>query len=339
MKKFKYIQKQVALLTQFSQKYNRKIIPCTTEEVAELESILSNYYHFPEAYKEFLLFCGKESADIFYSIESGYEAVKKRLLTQNQRIVRMVQLEDIPEQKKLPKDLFVIEEVDYSDNFTYLLLEEGEDPPIYFWEEGEGGLEFSEKLENSFSDYFLKKIKIKVMHTAGSFMRKKIKAGELPKGQQFWIPDQIEYSQGVQEGKLLKYLGFGGTKFSEVTKMFKIEPYPYLEELSGWKAHKVGDEIRFFPPSYESPEEKEKKALEQQNQLESKKQELAKVEKIIAHLTNRIDNLSGGKLTAGISFSNASALKANELKQDLRKQKTLKQRLEKAIANLEEKSK
>ena len=338
MKNFKYIQKQVVLLTQFSQKYNKEIIPCTSEEVAKLESMLPDSYYLPEAYKEFLLFCGKESADIFYSIESGYEAVKKRLLTQNKRIIRMVQLEDIPEQKELPKDLFVIEEVDYSDNFTYLLLEEGEDPPIYFWEEGEGGLEFSEKLENSFSDYFLKKMKIKVMHTAGSFMRKKIKAGELPKGQQFWIPDRIEYSQGVQEEKLLKYLGFGGTKFYEVAKTFKIEPYPYLEELSGWKARKVGDEIRFFPPSYKSPEEK---ALEQQNQIESKKLELAKVEKIIANLTNRIKNLSGGKLTGGrsINFNNSSALRIKELELDLRKEKVNKQKLEKEITKLEENSK
>ena len=249
----------------------------------------------------------------------------------------MVQLEDIPDKKELPADLFVIDEVDYSDNFTYLLMEEGENPPIYFWEEGEGGLEYSRKLTDSFSNYLFYKIKIKAMHTAGSFTRKKIEAGELPRGQQFWIPDTVEYSQGIQEGKLLKYLGFGGTKFYEVSKIFEIEPYSYLEELSGWKAHKVGDEVRFFPPSYESPEEKEKKALERQEHLQSKKQELASVEKKIANIQNRIKNLSGGKLTGGVNFfDNPSASRIKELEKDLRKQKVLKQNLEKELDKLED---
>ena len=76
----------------------------------------------------------------------------------------------------------------------------------------------------------------------------------------------------------------------------------------------------------------------QQNQLESKKQELAKVEKRITNFQDRIKNLSGGKLTGGINFNNASTLRIKELELDLRKQKVLKQKLEKEIAKLEENS-
>ena len=74
------------------------------------------------------------------------------------------------------------------------------------------------------------------------------------------------------------------------------------------------------------------------NQLESKKVELAKVEKTIANLTNRIKNLSGGKLTGGrsINFNNSSALRIKELELELRKQKVNRRKLEKEIRPLEE---
>ena len=338
MKHFKYIEREINIFEQFLDRFEGEVIPCKNEEIEILESLIPNPYSLPEAYKEFLLYGGKKMAGLFDKYEAGYEAVKKIQQTCNQEIIRMVKTYD-SEKKELPIDLFVIEEISHCDNFTYLLLGEGDNPPVYFWEEDEGGLEVSRKLADSFSNYLLREIQTKAKLLSHSFVNSQIKVGKPPRGQQFWVPSATEYSQGVVKGKLMDRLGFYGRNMYQATKIIEIDSNSYLEELSGWKAHKVGDEIRFFPPSYESPEEKEKKALEQQNQLESKKQELAKVEKIIAHLTNRIKNLSGGKLTAGISLSNASALKANELKQDLRKQKTLKQRLEKAIANLEEKSK
>ena len=242
------------------------------------------------------------------------------------------------EDEKIPPDLLVIETVVHCGNYTYLLLSEGDNPPVYFWEEGEGGLEFSEKLANSFSDYFLKEIKTKAKHLTGNFVREKIEVGKAPRGKQFWIPEAEEYSQGVSTDKLLYRLGLSYLKYlDQAIAICGVETYSYLEELSGWKARQVGDEIRFFPPSYKSPEEK---AYELQNQLESKRQELAKVEKIIANLTNRIKNLSGGKLTGGrsINFNNSSALRIKELELELRKQKVNKRKLEKEILSLEENS-
>ena len=336
MQQYKYIKNEIEIFQKFLAKYGGKVVPCTSQEVKALESLIPKQCHIPEAYQEFLLYGGKGMAGLFNEYEAGYEAVKKRLLTQNQRITRMVQFEDIPEKKELPADLFVIEEVSHCGNFTYLLLTEGDNPPIYFWEEGEGGLEHSRKLADSFSDYLMKEIKIKAMYSASKFIGRKIKAGELPREQQFWIPEESEYLQGIKEEKLMKRLGFGGTKFYEVTKSNPIDPYSYLEELSGWKARKVGDEVRFFPPSYKSPEEKDRKVLEQQNQLEEQKQELAKVEKIIANLQDRIKNLSGGKLTGGINFKNTSASRIKELEKELRKQKIVKQKIEKEIVNLED---
>ena len=340
MPSFKYIQREATLIQQFSRKYNKKITPCTIEEVKELELMLPDSYNFPVAYKEFLLCCGKESAEIFYSTESGYEAVKKRLLTQNKRIIRRVQLEDIPDKKELPIDLFVVEEVDYCDNFTYLLLEEGENPPIYFWEEGEGGLEVSEKLADSFSDYLREKIRTKANFLLRNIMSKRLENGDPPRGQQFWLPSEIEKTEGIAYENLKKRFRLFRPKIIEkATAICGVDTYSYLEELSGWKARKVGDEVRFFPPSYESPEEKEKKASLLQNKIEEKQQELAKVEKRIANYQARIKNLSGGVLTGGINFfDNPSRLRIKELEKDLIKQKVVKQNLKKEITKLEDSS-
>ena len=339
MKHFKYIEREINIFDQILDRFGGEVIPCKNEEIEVLESLIPNPYSLPEAYKEFLLYGGKKMAGLFDKYEAGYEAVKKIQQTCNQEIIRMVKAYD-PEKKELPVDLFVIEEISHCDNFTYLLLREGDNPPIYFWEEDEGGLEVSRKLANSFSDYLLTEIQTKARFSAHSFVNSQIKAGKPPRGQQFWIPNETEYSQGVAKEKLMERLGFYGRNLHQATTITGIDSYSYLEELSGWKAVKTNDEVRFFPPSYESPQEKEKKAIELQNQIEEKKQELAKVEKRITNFQNRIKNLSGGKLTGGVNFfDNPSTSRIKELEKDLRKQKVLKQNLEKEITKLEENNK
>ena len=339
MKHFKYIEKEIMLFEQMRAAFGGEVIPCTETEVNELESMLPKPYHLPEAYKEFLLYGGHRMADVFNGYEASYRVVKKIASSQNQEIIRMVQLEDIPDKKELPADLFVIEEVHHCGNFTYLLVTEGENPPVYFWEEGEGGLEYSRELANCFSNFLMMRIKVEAVYSAKKFMSQKIEVSGLPRGRQFWIPNDNEYTEGAKRGKLMERLGFGSIKFNEAIKSNQLNVDSYAEELSGWKAVKVGDEVRFFPPSYESPEEKEKKALELQNKIEEKKQELAKVEKRIANYQARIKNLSGGVLTGGINFfDNPSRLRIKELEKDLIKQKVLKQNLKKEITKLEDSS-
>ena len=224
------------------------------------------------------------------------------------------------------------------------MLSEGDNPPVYAWseededeDEEEGkGLEVAYKRNNSIGEFLIDLIGASATYSLSSLVSKKLKQNQPPRGKQFWVPRQVQSTDGISTKTLVDYLGFiYYHTLKEAASLCGVEPTSYLEELSGWKAYKIGDEIRFFPPSYKSPEEK---ALELLNQVESKRKELAKVEKRIANFQNRIKNLSGGKLTGGINFSNASTLRIKELELDLRKQKVLKQKLEKEISKLEENS-
>ena len=124
---------------------------------------------------------------------------------------------------------------------------------MYFYE---GSLkEASRKEAESFSDFLMGVIKDTAGSSAHNFVVRQIKAGNPPRGKQFWIPEAEEYTQGASKGKLMRCLGFYGENMVQVKAICGVETYSYLEELSGWKARKVGDEIRFFPPSYKSPEE------------------------------------------------------------------------------------
>ena len=333
MRRFEYIEKEIAIFEQLISAFGGKVVPCTKAEVNELESMLPASYHLPGAYREFLLYGGKKMGSIFGSVDFSYNMAKILLKDNYQDIYDMLEAYEEPG-FQLPDDIFVIND-HLESNFTYFFLKEGENPPVYWWSEDEGSLkEASKKDADSFSQFLMQQIEKDSIFTAGRFISQKIKAKELPRGQQFWIPNIREYSEGIQEGKLMQRLGFGGNELYQASKFSEFEPYSYLEELSGWKARQVGSKIRFFPPSYKSPEEK---AYELLNQIESKRKELAKVEKRIANFQNRIKNLSGGKLR-GINFNNASTLRIKELELDLRKQKVLKQKLEKEIAKLEENS-
>ena len=338
MKHFKYIKNEIAVFEQMKIAFGGQVIPCTEAEVNELESMLPDSYHLPIAYKEFLLYGGKEMGDIFNVVDFSYGMARILLKNQYQSIYEMVKWEEEPGWK-LPENIFAMNNHP-SANFHYFWLTDGENPPIYWWEEDEGSLkEASRKEADSFSEFLMGVIKDKARFLSQDLTTEKIEAGKPPRGQQFWIPNETEYKNGISIVKLTKRLGLGnGRKLHKARAMLRLDANSYLEELSGWKARQVGDEIRFFPPSYISPEEK---ASLRKNQLESKKQELAKVEKIIANRQNRIKNLSEGKLTGGrsINFNNSSALRIKELELDLRKQKVNKRKLEKDIRSLEEDSK
>ena len=338
MKSLNYIKKEVAIFEQMIAVFGGKVVPCTMDEVIELESMLPNSYHLPEAYKEFLLYGGRGMGSIFNVVDFSYNMAIILLKNKYQDIYDMLEAYEEPD-FKLPIDIFVIND-HLESNFNYFFLTEGENPPVYWWEEDEGSLkEASIKRADSFSQFLMGVIKDKATFSAHDFTSRKIEAGKPPRSQQFWIPEESEYFQGVEKGNLMDRLGFYSRKLYQATTIVGLDHDSYLEELSGWKAITVGDEVRFFPQSYESPEEKKKKALELQNKIEEKKQELAKVEKRIANYQARIKNLSGGKLTGGINFfDNPSRLRIKELEKDLIKQKVVKQNLEREIAKLEDSS-
>jgi hypothetical protein len=54
----------------------------------------------------------------------------------------------------LPRELFVLNE-HFGSNFTFVRIDEGNDPPVYFWEEGEGGLNVATREHDTFSAFLL----------------------------------------------------------------------------------------------------------------------------------------------------------------------------------------
>lgn len=334
MKKFKYINKEIEIFERLVQTFGGEVIPATPDEINTLESLLPSSYSLPAAYKEFLLYGGKKMGSLF---EGGFDFSLNAVtfhLKNRKEIFEIIHEDDSNEE--LPTDLFVL--VEHGGGYVeYFLQREGDNPPVYSYSEADGdGLEVSKKIHNSFSDFLLEQIRIHGMHLLKRKNWLKLSARQPPRGQQFWLPKIIEESEGIGEKDLVFKLGLGNFQtLEEAASLSRLDPYSYLEELSGWKAHKIDDEVRFFPPSYESPEEKEKKLLEQKNKLEEKKQELAKVEKKIANFQKRIKNLSGSTLS-GIRFDNPSVAKIKELEKDLRKQRAVKQNLEREITKLEE---
>ena len=338
MIQFEYLNKTIHILEQFIAKYGGEVIPCTLEEVDKLESMLPSPYSLPEAYKEFMLYGGKKIG-AFYEEGSMFDYKRALNYVRNGRSSAISLLKQYEANPQLPDDIYVLTTY-MSSFFNFFKLTEGENPPVYEWnEEDEIGTEAIVKAYDSFTDFIKGEIRIRHCLLVRKETTEKIKSGNLmPRGKQFWIADSGEDIKGVNYERMMDYFGFITYKrIEDIAANFGLDSYSYLEELSGWKARQVGDEIRFFPPSYKSPEEK---ASLRKNQIESKKLELAKVEKIIANLTNRIKNLSGGKLTGGrsINFNNSSALRIKELELDLRKQKVNKRKLEKEITSLEENS-
>ena len=333
--KFQYIKETTKLLENFLDKYGGKIISCTKEEVDKLESMLPDSYQLPAAYKEFLLYGGKKIGQ-FYERENSFNYKRALSYVQNERRAAISLLKQYEDNPHLSDDTYILT-IYMTSFFNFFKLTEGENPPVYEWlEEDEIGTEAIVKAYDSFTDFIRDEIRIRHLLLRPSVRRDEISLNKLPRGQQYWIAGKNEETEGIVIKNLADYFGVAPLwKLEKITEILNISPIEYLEELSGWKAIKVGDEVRFFPPSYESPEDKEKKASLLQNKIEEKKQELAKVEKRIANYQARIKNLSGGVLTGGINFfDNPSRLRIKELEKDLIKQKVVKQNLEKEITKL-----
>ena len=340
--KFQYISELIPLLETFVQKYGGEIIPCKDEEVSQLESMLPNSYHFPSAFKEFLLYGGNELGKLFDGEHSPSYYQSLGRAKSSRAIVASKVFGSGLRTAKIPEDVFVVSS-HITSYVAYFRLTEGENPPIYFWSDEDDdkfGIEAIEKEYDTFTDFIKNEIRIRHLESIFYQTKEKLEAGNPPRSEQFWIANSEEITKGITGNALARHFGVEPLwRVEEITETLNVTPIEYLEELSGWKAVKVGDEVRFFPPSYESPEEKEKKALELQKQLEEKKQGLASVEKKMANHQARIKNLSGGKLTGGVNFfDNPSTSRIKELEKDLRKQKILHKNLEREIAELEENS-
>ena len=260
MQNFKYIQKAIIIFERFMadlgeydcwMESQRKVIGCTLEEVNSLELMLPAPYSLPTAYKEYLLYGGRNMGNLFHLADFSYNVAKILIDYGYKGYLEVLQCWNPNTQ--LPPDIFIFCEHESSYYFEYFLLGEGEDPPVYSWYEGDqGGLEVAQKDHDSFSDYLINLIRIKATYRMATKTRTKLEANKPPRGQQFWLPTRTDNLEGITLRNLIEYLGFYNfQKLEEAAALAGLDPYSYLEELSGWKCRKVSEdntEVRFFPP-------------------------------------------------------------------------------------------
>lgn len=152
MLELKYLKQIIAEFDKLLQEFGGEVTGCTQEEVDEIELMLSFPYHLPGAYKEFLLYGGKKMAGMFKGgFSFSYNQAKFLIKNRDEEILYLLQCED--SEAKLPPDIYVLVE-HLGAYFEYFRLIEGDDPPVYSWnEEDRGGLEVSKKVYDSFSNY------------------------------------------------------------------------------------------------------------------------------------------------------------------------------------------
>ena len=155
MNRIKYLAELICEFESIIQEFGAESIGCSEQEISNLESMLSPPYKLPLAYKEFLLYGGKRMGNLFRGIDISYSMVECLMKNKYRDIIQMIK--PWYSEIKLPPDLFIINQ-HLGSNFTYFRLTEGEDPPIYWWEEGEGGLEVSAKESERFSEFLHNKI-------------------------------------------------------------------------------------------------------------------------------------------------------------------------------------
>ena len=251
MTQFKYLRQVIVILEKFLDEFGGEVIGCTHEEVDLLESMFSPLYHLPNAYKEFLIYGGKEIGKLFEIRPClSYNRAKFKIEHKYRDVIDMVRIFD--KNAQLPPDIFVLSH-HLTSYFDYFKLTEGENPPVYFWsEEDDKGMEGVHREWNSFSAFLINEIRISTTLLKGETVEKKLKAQKPPRNRQFWLPTELQIKKGITKPHLLRYLGFYTfDELEEVAATCGLESNQYLEELSGWKCRKVSKddtEVRFFPP-------------------------------------------------------------------------------------------
>ena len=254
MTQFKYLRQVIVIFEKFLDEFGGEVIGCNHQEVNILESMLPQPYRLPAAYKEFLLYGGKEMAGIFRDGEPDFSYKRALDYVEAGRglghATNLVKKFD-PD-AELPPDIFVLT-THLGAYFEYFRLTEGDNPPVYAWnDEDEGGTEVIEKIHDCFSDYLRDQIRIKAIHLIPYITDEKLAAKKPPRGQQFWLPTRTEEIKGITYRNLMRYFGFRLFDYLEkASDMCGLDSCSYLEELSGWKCPRVEEnekQTRFFPP-------------------------------------------------------------------------------------------
>jgi hypothetical protein len=149
--KGKYIQPAIDAFEGWSGSAGESVVPCTEQEIATMAARLPSG-RLPEAYRELLAYGGKKLGGVYGGVDISYEMTWALLSHDYRDILTMIRPWD--KAVVLPRDLFVLNEHSGS-NFTFVRLDEGDDPPVYLWEEGEGGLEVATREHDTFSAFLL----------------------------------------------------------------------------------------------------------------------------------------------------------------------------------------
>ena len=115
--------------------------PCTTSEIDRLEVWIHG--SLPEAYKEFLRWGGHDDAGLFQGSERFY----RYLIPMQEWAVDLLKENAFPE--PLPPDTFVFF-MHQGYQFAFFCLSEGDDPPVYYYLEGQPTIE---RVKEHYSDW------------------------------------------------------------------------------------------------------------------------------------------------------------------------------------------
>jgi SMI1 / KNR4 family (SUKH-1) len=137
-------------------KKRAKLVPCTEEEVEKLE----NHYkiRFPIAFKEYLLSMGHYAGELYEGSNCGYDnlflqkewQIIENDIAKNHEFKRTFNWQD--------ENIFIF--LDHGGYIVYFFkLDEGDDPPVYRYEEGLDDVKhtyssFSLFLEEQFEIYY-----------------------------------------------------------------------------------------------------------------------------------------------------------------------------------------
>jgi hypothetical protein len=125
-----------------------KVKGCSSLAINRIETFFG--VNLPLAYKEFLHFMGKDGG----AFMKGTSAFYDEIFSLREGLIDL--LEDSDDSKKLPDNTFVFwSHQGYQYAFFY--LNEGDNPPVYFYYENDGRKEF-EKKESSFTNFLEKQL-------------------------------------------------------------------------------------------------------------------------------------------------------------------------------------
>lgn len=140
------------------------ICGCCADEISELEKLADT--KLPQTYVEFMLAMGKQAGAFLSDVLMTYPGIAEFGRSEAQSLVEGTGFE-------LPADAFVFVDWDYG--FLFFYTKQGDDPPVYRYQEGESA---PEKVADSFTAWlpFELSSEIEVFKEAEA-SRRRIKSG------------------------------------------------------------------------------------------------------------------------------------------------------------------